>query len=65
MPVAEHLGTGAPIGPGDQQRVVAENVGVAVGGALPVVAVHLADRGVKVHGHRSITGACSSRPTRT
>jgi hypothetical protein len=49
----EHL---AGVGPGGQQRVVAEGVGVAVGGALVVVAVDLAHGGVQVHGHRPITG---------
>jgi hypothetical protein len=55
----QHL---AGVGPGGQQRMIAEGVGVAVGGALLVVAVHLAHRGVKVHGHRPVTGASTSRP---
>jgi hypothetical protein len=55
----EHL---AGVGPGGQQRVVAEGVGVAVGGALVVVAVDLAHGGVQVHGHRPITGTPAGRP---
>jgi hypothetical protein len=52
----------AGVGTAGQQRVVAEGVGVAVGGALLCVAVHLAHRGVQVHRHRLMTGARPSRP---
>jgi hypothetical protein len=52
----------AGVGAGGQQRMVPEGVGVAVGGALLVVAVDLAHRGVQVHGHRPITGAWAGRP---
>jgi hypothetical protein len=44
------------------KQVVDQRVGVAIGGTLPVVAVHLADGGVQIHGHRPITGARPSRP---
>ena len=55
----EHL---TAISTGGNQRVVAEPMGVAVGGALLCVAVHLAHRGVQVHRHRPITRARPSRP---
>jgi hypothetical protein len=55
----QHL---AAISTAGKQRVVAEGVGVAVGGALLVVAVDLADRGVKVDGHRPIARTRPSRP---
>ena len=42
----------AGVGPGGQQRVVAELAGVAVRGALLGVAVDLADRGVHIHHQR-------------
>jgi hypothetical protein len=52
----------AGVGAAGNKRVVAEFAGVAVGGALLCVAVHLAHRGVQVHRHRPITGARPSRP---
>ena len=57
----QHL---AGLGAGGQQRVVAEPPGVAIGGALLVVAVDLADGGVQVDGGRPIarTGAGRPRP---
>jgi hypothetical protein len=57
----QHL---AGVGTGGQQRVVAELAGVAMGGALLVVAVNLADRGVRIDGHRAVSrsGACLPRP---
>jgi hypothetical protein len=55
----EHL---AAVGTSSEQRVVAEGVGGAVGGALLVVAVDLAHGGVQVDGHRPITGARPGRP---
>jgi hypothetical protein len=45
LPGVQHL---AAVGPGGQQRVVAEPAGVAVGRATLVVAVDLADGGVQV-----------------
>jgi hypothetical protein len=45
-----------------EQRMVAKRVGVAVGSALLVVAVHLAHRRVQVHGHRPTTGSGTSGP---
>jgi hypothetical protein len=57
----QHL---AGVGTGGNKRVVAKGVGVAVGGALLVVAVHLAHGGVQVHGHRGVarSGAGGPRP---
>jgi hypothetical protein len=55
----EHL---AGVGTAGNQRVVAEGVGVAVGSTLLVVAVHLADRGVQVHGHRPVAWSRPSGP---
>jgi hypothetical protein len=42
--------------------MVAEPVGVTVAGALLVVAVHLADGGVHIHGQRSVAGPSARRP---
>jgi hypothetical protein len=53
----EHL---AAVGTGGEQRMLAEGVGVAVGGALLVVAVHLADGGVQV----MVIGPSPGRPSR-
>ena len=55
----EHL---AAISTAGNKRVVAQRVGVAVGGTMPVVAVHLADGGVQVHGRRPITGPGAGCP---
>jgi hypothetical protein len=55
----EHL---AGVGAGGQQRVVAKVRGGAIGGALLVVAVHLAHRGVQVDRHWPITWARAGRP---
>jgi hypothetical protein len=55
----EHL---AAISTAGNKRVVTQRVGVAVGSTLPVVAVHLADGGVQIHGYRPVTGARPSRP---
>jgi len=55
----EHL---AAIGTGGQQRMVAQGAGGAVGGALLCVAVHLAHRGVQVHGDWPIAWAGPGRP---
>jgi hypothetical protein len=49
-------------GPHRHQRVVAEDVGVAVGGALFQLAVDLADRRVEIDHHRSVARARSERP---
>ena len=62
QPGVEHL---AGLRDGGQQRVVAQGAGVAVGGALLVVAVDLADRGVHVDGQRLFGGprpSCQARP---
>ena len=59
QPGVQHL---AAVGAGGQQRMVAEPVGVAVAGALLVVAVHLADGGVHIHGQRPVPGAGARRP---
>jgi hypothetical protein len=47
---------------GGNQWVVAEGVGGAGGGALLWVAVHLADGGAQVDGHRPIAGSGAGRP---
>jgi hypothetical protein len=44
------------------QRVVAEHLGVAEGGALLVVAIHRTDRGIDVDGHRLGTGPRAKGP---
>jgi hypothetical protein len=59
MAGVQHL-TG--VSTGGNKRVVAQGVGVAVGGALLVVAVHLAHGGVQVHGHRPIAWAGTGGP---
>lgn len=55
-PGVQHL---AGAGPAREDRVVAEDPRVAVGGALLLLAVHLTDRGVQVDRHRGLprTGA--------
>src|SRR6266545_8061897 len=55
----QHL---AGVGPGGQQRVVAEQAGVAVGGTALVRAVDLAHGGVHVHRHGLAPGPGASRP---
>jgi hypothetical protein len=52
----------AGVGPGRKQRVVAEGAGVAVAGALLVVAVDLDDGGVDVDGHGTVTWAGAGGP---
>jgi len=59
QPGMQHL---AAVGAGGQQRMVAESVGVAVAGALLVVAMHLADGGVHIHHQRPIAGSGARRP---
>src|SRR4029450_475163 len=54
-PAPGSLGNPSGAGGGAQQRVLAKQVGVAVGGAL-VVAVDLADGGVHVDRHRLLAG---------
>ena len=58
-PGMQHL---AGVGPGGQQRVVAESTGVAVGGAVFGFAVHLADRRVQIDRHRRAAGPGARRP---
>ena len=52
----------ARVGSRREQRVVAEDVGVAEGGALLLVAVHRADRRVHVDRHRPGAGSRARRP---
>jgi hypothetical protein len=53
----------AAVGPGGQQRVVAQPVGIAVAGALLVVATDLADGGVHIDGQRPVAGSGAAPTT--
>lgn len=55
----EHL---AGLCAGSEQRVIAEDLRVAVGGALLLLAVHFADRRVDVDRHRCRTWTSPHRP---
>ena len=52
----------AGIGPGGHQRMQTQHPGVAVGGALLVVTVNLANRRVHIDGHWTVTRAGPGRP---
>ena len=50
------------VGARRQQWVITEHVGVAVGGALLVGAVHFTDRGVDIDGHGRVAGSSPESP---
>jgi hypothetical protein len=52
----------AGVGPGSDQRMLAEDTGVAIGSTLLLLPINLLDGGVDVDSHRGITRTGTERP---